>query len=455
MKGKQLKRLWRLCLPLITLPLLGSAVMRAGAAGITPGDVDSDRFVDISDAVLLSRFIAEDMEAYVSEEGRKNADLNNDNMIDYKDLADLMLGIAKIKLDILYPPVTTATTPESVTTTTETVTTTTEIVQPEEEIQLTVDKIPFPYDVSVSALGTPDEMLTVHYNNGNITFAVFNKNTDKLNIAIARQDSLIVGYYIMCSEYTVPEGFKVTEYRDTVESGENGGLYAILVLREDTSIAFHEVAEAQGFEDLALLNYYALNAVRTSRKPNLNPLEYDKDAAKTAANHSATMARLLLELKEIEDHYDRDENGNLIYYKYDEERDVYGEAVLARIGTDSNGVRIHYRIYEDGTPYDDENGNRFILGRFNEEKGKIVPSEGYYMGNAGARLGKAGIEWKNFSENIACGMPDPFSMLEAWLNSVSHRPHILTEKQTTVGIGFAATEDNKLFYGTQSFYQPW
>ena len=448
MKGKQLGQLWRLCLPLTALPLLGTAILRAGAVGKKPGDVDVDQFVDVSDAVLLARFIAEDSDAYVTEEGRKNADMNGDMLTDYQDLSDLMLVIAKYKLEILYPSVTTTVT------TAETVTTTTEAVLPEGN-DLTADKISYPYDVSVSVLGTPDEMLTVHYNSGNMTFAVFNENPEKLKIAIARQDSIIVGYYMMCSEYTAPEGFKVTEYKDVIEPGANGGLYAVLVLRDDLSIAFRDVTEAQGFEDLAELNYYALNAVRKGRKTNLNLLEYDKDAAKTAANHSATMARLGLGLQDIEDHYDRDANGNLIYYEYDAVRDEYGEAVLAKIGTDSDGLRIHYRVHEDGTPYDDENGNRFILGKYNEAKGKIVATEGYYMGNGGGRLGKAGIKWKNFSENIASSMPDTFSMLQAWLNSETHRPNVFTEKQTKVGIGFAGTEDGNLFYGTQTFYQPW
>ena len=444
MKGKQKGRLWRLCLPLTTLPLLGTAVMRAGAAGSRPGDVNLDQFVDVSDAVLMARFIVEDPMAVLDSEGKANADLNEDHLIDGRDLTDLMLGIAKVRLDILYPSVTT-----TVTTTEITTTTTTTAPAPEDSTELIADSVSYPYDVSLSVLSgqsEPAEMLTAGYQSGNMTFAIFNDQPDALKIAIAHQDN-IVGYYLMCSEYSAPKGFKVTEYRDEIEPGANGGLYAVLILRDDMSIQFSGVNTEDGLRVLSKLQYYALNGIRAAKKQDLKPLDWNGNAAKAAEEHSKDMAQ-----KNYLDHIERDDAGHLIYYEFDAGTLHYGKRLPAAVGTDENGMPYHYQVNDDSSPVLDANGNQIILGKWNAAKAKVKETDGYYPGNEGFRLNMAGIDWSHVGENVEFGSAEPFFMLNGWLNSASHRQHIFTKKDTAVGIGIAGTSDGKRFYGTQVFF---
>lgn len=447
MKGKRFGRLWRLCLPFTALPLVGTALLYAGAAGNRPGDVNLDYVTDVEDAVLLARFIAEDKEAYISAEGIENADLNGDHLIGQKDLTEIMLRIAKLKFDaIARSTSTTEATAAPVTTTTETV---------QQDTMLTADGVSYPYNESVSVLtvnGENPETITVHYQCGDIIFKVFDRQPEHMYISISHQDN-IVGYYFMCSEYSVPKGFNVTEYKDEVEPGSNGGLYAVLVLREDISINFADVSSdnrSDYLSKLAELNYYALNGVRKSRNPDMQLLDYHRDAAKSAAEHSENMAKLRLKCNMQEDHFGHDDYGNLIYYRMNDWH--YGERLLANIGTDEDGVRINYQVTESGEPVI-ENGNMVILGKMDPSKGKMKPLTGYYPSNAGYRLDEKGIDWTSFTENIAFGYPETFSMLNSWVNSPTHRENVFTTKQTTVGIGFACTEDGKVYYGTQTFFK--
>ena len=446
MKGKQKGRLWRLCLPLTTLPLLGTAVMRAGAAGSRPGDVNLDQFVDVSDAVLMARFIVEDPMAVLDSEGKANADLNEDHLIDGRDLTDLMLGIAKKRLDILYPTVTT-----TVTTTEAATTTTTTAPAPEDSTELIADSVSYPYDVSLSVLSgqsEPAEMLTVGYQSGNMTFAVFNDQPDALKIAIAHQDN-IVGYYLMCSEYSAPKGFKVTEYKDKIEPGANGGLYAVLILRDDMSIQFSGVNTEDGLRVLSKLQYYALNGIRAAKKQDLKPLDWNGNASKSAEDHSKDMAQ-----KKYFDHIAHDDAGHLIYYELiDAYAMLYGKRLLALVGTDENGMPCHYQVTDDGSPVLDANGNQIILGKWNAAKGKVEETDGYFPSNGGYRLNMVSINWGRFGESIDFGSIEPFQMLNGWLNSADHRKHIFTERDTAVGIGIAGTSDGKRFYGTQVVYK--
>ena len=60
------------------------------------GDVTLDCAVDVSDAVLLARFCAEDSEAVITAQGKQNADLNYDSNITGDDVIAILRKIAKL-----------------------------------------------------------------------------------------------------------------------------------------------------------------------------------------------------------------------------------------------------------------------------------------------------------------------------------------------------------------------
>lgn len=61
-----------------------------------PGDVNLSGMTDVSDAVLLARFVAEDPEAYINAQGRSNADCNKNGMPDSDDVILILKAIAKM-----------------------------------------------------------------------------------------------------------------------------------------------------------------------------------------------------------------------------------------------------------------------------------------------------------------------------------------------------------------------
>ena len=61
------------------------------------GDVNEDQTVDVSDAVLLARFAAEDTEVNISAEGKKLADVNQDGGITSDDTLWILQYIAKLR----------------------------------------------------------------------------------------------------------------------------------------------------------------------------------------------------------------------------------------------------------------------------------------------------------------------------------------------------------------------
>ncbi|HAG12305.1 MAG TPA: glycoside hydrolase [Ruminococcus sp.] len=60
------------------------------------GDVNCDDDVDVSDAVLLARFLAEDSEAIISEDGQLNSDVNHNGNPDQNDVPKILKYIAKM-----------------------------------------------------------------------------------------------------------------------------------------------------------------------------------------------------------------------------------------------------------------------------------------------------------------------------------------------------------------------
>ena len=62
------------------------------------GDVDCNGIVDVTDAVLLARLLAEDGEAVVSQQGMRNADCNQDGSRSMDDTTLILQHVAKLRL---------------------------------------------------------------------------------------------------------------------------------------------------------------------------------------------------------------------------------------------------------------------------------------------------------------------------------------------------------------------
>ena len=61
------------------------------------GDVNCDGVVDVTDSVLLSRFVNEDKDAFLTAQGKINADVDNDGSITMEDTTALLQIIAKLR----------------------------------------------------------------------------------------------------------------------------------------------------------------------------------------------------------------------------------------------------------------------------------------------------------------------------------------------------------------------
>ena len=61
-------------------------------------DINEDNEIDVRDAVLLARFIAEDQEAVLSSVGRSRADTNGDGKKDTDDIARILRFIAHLAI---------------------------------------------------------------------------------------------------------------------------------------------------------------------------------------------------------------------------------------------------------------------------------------------------------------------------------------------------------------------
>ena len=65
--------------------------------------------------------------------------------------------------------------------------------------------------------------------------------------------------------------------------------------------------------------------------------------------------------------------------------------------------------------------------------------------NAGDRLRRAGFGWSAWGENVAAGFTTAAPLLEGWMNSPSHRPHLLGNL-TYVGVGAVASSDGTPYW---------
>ena len=78
-----------------TSPCAASAPLTGKNSLASAGDVNLDCAVDVSDAVLVSRFAAEDRTAVITDQGRANADVTHDGNVDAQDCAKLLQFISK------------------------------------------------------------------------------------------------------------------------------------------------------------------------------------------------------------------------------------------------------------------------------------------------------------------------------------------------------------------------
>lgn len=60
-----------------------------------PGDANCDGSIDVSDAVLIARFAAEDKTAVITDQGKQNADVTGDGNLTSDDTSRILLYIAK------------------------------------------------------------------------------------------------------------------------------------------------------------------------------------------------------------------------------------------------------------------------------------------------------------------------------------------------------------------------
>lgn len=263
-----------------------------------PGDVTVDQLIDVSDAVLLARYLLEDPTALLSRAGVENADANSDGKVNSEDVIHIIRMVAN-QIPMTQP----GEEPPQVTETTVTTVTETEYIYTETTAtepalpQLTADLEAYPLEVSISVLTgqtPPNEMLTVNYDIGNVTFAIFANDPRETAVAMAYQDN-IIGYYLFCEEYTVPEGYRVQEFRDCVGLSDEqkhedgaGTLYAVLITRKDVRIDFTHLTQKDDLGVFAKLNYYGTNAIRA--RWGVKPLEWNGDLARIAQNHSTDMA---------------------------------------------------------------------------------------------------------------------------------------------------------------------
>jgi uncharacterized protein YkwD len=66
--------------------------------------------------------------------------------------------------------------------------------------------------------------------------------------------------------------------------------------------------------------------------------------------------------------------------------------------------------------------------------------------NAGDRVADAGYDWATYGENIARGQDSAAEVVDAWLDSPSHRENILTCAHSEVGVGLALNADHTPYW---------
>ncbi len=78
----------------LTMLTSGMAGFSASAAAKGSGDIDENGAVQIADAILLARWIAEDDDITITTQGLANADMNGDELVNPDDAAELLSWLA-------------------------------------------------------------------------------------------------------------------------------------------------------------------------------------------------------------------------------------------------------------------------------------------------------------------------------------------------------------------------
>lgn len=62
------------------------------------------------------------------------------------------------------------------------------------------------------------------------------------------------------------------------------------------------------------------------------------------------------------------------------------------------------------------------------------------------RIGRTGLDVRNWAENIACGQRTPTQVVTAWMNSSGHRANILNPALTHIGISVSRDSDGRMYW---------
>jgi uncharacterized protein YkwD len=75
--------------------------------------------------------------------------------------------------------------------------------------------------------------------------------------------------------------------------------------------------------------------------------------------------------------------------------------------------------------------------------------------SGGDRITRAGYLWNYFGENIAAGYASPEKVVQAWMESPSHKANILNKNYVEIGVGYAYYADSAYgIYWTAVFGKP-
>ena len=58
----------------------------------------------------------------------------------------------------------------------------------------------------------------------------------------------------------------------------------------------------------------------------------------------------------------------------------------------------------------------------------------------------SGVTWSSWGENVGAGFNDPAVLAQAWLDSPTHRPIVLSATYTRVGAGVATASDGTRYW---------
>jgi uncharacterized protein YkwD len=66
--------------------------------------------------------------------------------------------------------------------------------------------------------------------------------------------------------------------------------------------------------------------------------------------------------------------------------------------------------------------------------------------NPGRRITAAGYDWSTYGENVAYGQKSPDEVVRVWINSPGHRRNIKSEAYHEIGLGFATSSNNQIYW---------